>query len=276
MTAAESGEGFLYCSILRESLSIIGTLEPTITIPFYTTVTKSKSTDPVSVYISKGTKTVITSTSYSSQPHRTPDFTRFTRPLPSCVEPYPTSRVSSACSCLVPNPNTYTQYRRCDILATTSVEYTTLTYTTGVPGTKTKTYIYTDTTTRYRRTTAPFPTACPDADGVPYIGPDRSIWERACGTYLYSYRPLKDDRADDFDGCIDKCIAFNQKEGFSRCQGVQYDGTANGTTCQLVNEPGFYGIGDGGTFGLATLNFYETSTTLSDYCATLTAQRWWN
>ncbi|KAI4163015.1 MAG: hypothetical protein LQ342_003333 [Letrouitia transgressa] len=266
ITTAPSGEGLGFCSELLISASTIGTLDYTITIPVYTTTTDPSSTDPVTKFVSKGTKTVITRTTYASQASRTPNPTKFTRPLPSYIEQYPTPRVRSACSCLVPDPLTYTIYRRCDILSSTSTSYTTLTYTTGVPGSKTKTYKYTDTTTKYRATTSAYPTSCPDAGHVPYIAADGSTWDRRCGTYISRYRELKDVKADSFDACIDKCVAYNKKEGYSQCQGVAF---YDGTTCSLYNEPGYLDDAAGAA-AVATLSFYEPETTESDYCAALT------
>ncbi|KAI4187687.1 MAG: hypothetical protein L6R41_002633 [Letrouitia leprolyta] len=171
-----SGIGDSFCTELLQKVSYIGTLDPTVTIPVYTTSTDINSLDPVYTYKSKGTKTKITSTSYASQT-RTANPTKFTVPLPSYVEQYPTSKVSSACSCLITAIPTYTQYRRCDgVLSSTATYFTTLTYTTGKPNGKTITFTYTDTTTKYKSLPppilppAPRPTASTTSQPINHSG----------------------------------------------------------------------------------------------------------
>ena len=264
-----SGIGDLFCTEYLAKTSIIGTLEPSFTYPVYVTETNSASTQPVTIYQSKGTRTKITTTNYASQT-RTANPTKFTVPLPSYIEQYPTAKVISACSCLVTAIPTYTQYRRCDILETTSTEFYSLTYTTGVPGTKTVTYKYTDTTTKYKATSAPFPTACPDANRVDYVASDHSAWDRACRGYVYSYVLIDVVKAPNFDACIEKCVDYNKKEGYSQCQGVEWL-PQYGNQCTRYNMPGYLADSQAGAAQVATLKFYYPSQTQSDYCATLSA-----
>ena len=264
-----SGIGDAFCTELLAKLSIIGTLEPTFTYPVYTTFTDSNSYDPVTVFKSKGTKTKITTTNYASQTRKA-DPTKFTLPLPSYVEQYPTSRVSSACSCLITEIPTYTQYRRCDILSSTSTFFTTIGYTTGLPNGKTVTYSYTDTTTKYKATSAAYPTACPNADGVDYVATDKSDWDRTCHGSLGSYRPIDVVKAPSFNACIEKCVDYNRQEGYTQCQGVYWD-PKNGNACERYNQPGYLGSRDDSNAQVATLRFYYPSTSQSDYCVGVTA-----
>ena len=265
-----SGIGDLFCTELLAKQSIIGTLEPTVTIPVYTTVTDTKSRDPVTVFKSKGTKTKITTTNCASQTRKA-DPTKFTIPLPSYVEEYPTSKVSSACSCLITEIPTYTQYRRCDILSTTVVSLTTFTYTTGKPNGKTVTYSYTDTTTKYKATSAPYPTACPEADGVDYVATDKSDWDCSCHGGIHQYRPIDVVKAPSFNACIEKCVEYNRNEGYTQCQGIYWD-PQNGNSCERYNSPGYLAPRDDSNAQVATLRFYYPETTVSDYCAGVTAK----
>ncbi|KAL8877174.1 MAG: hypothetical protein Q9198_004766 [Flavoplaca austrocitrina] len=263
------GIGDLFCSELLVKQSIIGTLEPTITLPVYITSTDSNSRDPITTFKSKGTKTKVTTTNYASQT-RTANPTKFTVPLPSYIQEYPTSRVSNACSCLITEIPTYYQYRRCDILSTTSTSTTTLTYTTGVPNGNTVTYVYTDTTTTYKATSAAYPTACPNADQVDYVATDKSAWDRSCHASLSSYRPIDVVKAPSFNACIEKCVDYNRNEGFTQCQGVNWR-PEDDNSCERYNMPGFLGSRPDSNAQVATLRFYYPEATQSDYCAGVTA-----
>ncbi|KAL8804290.1 MAG: hypothetical protein Q9182_002655 [Xanthomendoza sp. 2 TL-2023] len=260
--------GDAFCSELLIKQSIIGTLEPTVTIPVYITSTDSKSRDPFTTFKLKGTKTKITTTNYASQT-RTPNPTKFTLPFPSYIQEYPTSKVSSACSCLITAIPTYTQYRRCDILSTTSTSYYTLTYTTGVPNGKTVTYSYTDTTTKYKATTAAYPTACPNADQIDYIATDHSAWDRSCHASLSSYRPLDVVDAPTFTACIERCVDYNRQEGYTQCQGVYWNPENN--SCERYNMPGYLGSRDDSNAQVATVRFFYPERSVSDYCVGVTA-----
>ena len=263
-----SGIGDIFCSEYLLKTYFIGTLEPTITLPTYTTETNTNSNQPVTVYKSKGTRTKITTTNYASQT-RTANPTKFTLPLPSYIEQYPTTKVSSACSCLITSIPTDTIYRRCDVLDTTKVVFETFTYTVGLPGKKTVTYSYTDTTTKYKATTAPFPTTCPEANAIDYVASDDSAWDRACDAYLPSFVPIDEVKAPSLDACIEMCVDYNRKEGYTQCQGVLWL-PQNGNSCQRVNMPGYLGLGGDGVGQVATLRFYYPKQTESDYCATIT------
>lgn len=268
----EAGE--LFCSGLLEQPYIVGTLDETITIPVYITETDTASEEPVFVVASTTTRTEVTSTSFASQ-QRTANPTKFTLPLPSYVQQYPTPRVSSACSCYIGPANiaTYTQYSRCDVLSSTATSYYSITITTGVPNPRdTTTYTFTDTRTDTVETSAPFPTSCPAADGVDYVASDQSAWERICGAYIPSYRPLGAVKAASLDACIEKCVDYNNKEGYSQCQGVLFLPVGQGPggkNCERYNSAGYPVSGDG-PGEVATLRFFEPAATQSDYCATIT------
>ncbi|KAL9596292.1 MAG: hypothetical protein Q9219_005887 [cf. Caloplaca sp. 3 TL-2023] len=254
----------------NDATFIIGTLDPTVTIPVYTTINDSKPRDPVYTAISKRTKTKITKTNYASQT-RTANPTKFTIPLPSYVEQYPTSRVSSACSCLITEIPTYTQYRRCDILSTSFTSYTTLTITTGKPNGKTITFTYTDATTKYKATMSAYPTACPDADRIDYVATDQSAWDRSCHASLGSYRFIDAVKALSFNDCIEKCVDYNRKEGYTQCQGVFWNPN-DGNACERYNTPGYLVDRDDSDAQVATLKFYYPETTQNDCCASLTTR----
>ena len=83
----------IFCSILLEKVSFVGTLREDPTLFYYATVTDTKSKDPVYVARSTTTKIKITTTSFESQQRQaiTP-----TAPLPSYVQQYPTPRVIKA------------------------------------------------------------------------------------------------------------------------------------------------------------------------------------
>jgi hypothetical protein len=153
----------LFCNELLASVSVVGTLREDPTYVFYITETDTKSTDTVYKYAATTTKERITSTSYQSQ-KRTPS--SFVKPLPSYVQQYPTPSVSKACSCYVGPGATYTQNRVCEQASTTRRVSTTLTETVGVPGATTVTFTETSTKTKLKYATAPYPSTCPDADGV--------------------------------------------------------------------------------------------------------------
>ena len=264
------GIGELFCTDLLAQTSISGVLRGIITIPIYITSTDRRHTEDATTYKSKGTKTVVITTSYSSQMRTAA--TGVTRPFPSYIQQYPPSRVTSACSCLVTGTNipTYVPIRYCENEVDTT-SYTTLTYTVSASGRKTVTSTYTDTTTRYKGTTGPFPTACPAANGVPYIASDRTSWDRLCSSYLAGYRPLPDFpdegvKAPNFDACIEKCVDYNTRKGYKQCQVVQY--ITDTKNCFLANSPQYIAGGQGGAQA-ASLIFYEPSTTISDYCASL-------
>ena len=178
----ENGSDF-FCSQFLQKVSEIGTLREALTLPFYKTVTDTKSKDDVYVYRSTTIKTEVTTTGYESQKRTA---ATFTAPLPSYVQQYPTPRVSKAwyviryflkeysctgrlahlpSSCLIPTPATYTQYRVCEQASTSTTVSTTLTYTVGRPG-KTSTVDLIETETLTKSTSAAFPTACPAADNV--------------------------------------------------------------------------------------------------------------
>ena len=226
-----SDEASFFCPEFIAQTSFIGTLRGPITIPVTKTVTDPRSTDPVMVFKSQGTSTDVITTSYASQTGRMPNPTAFTIPLPSYIQQFASSQVSSACSCIVTSVRTDTIYRPCEP-KTYSTSYTTLTFTTGKPGKQTITYTYTDTSTIYESTTAPFPTACPEANDVDYVGSDLSTWERGCDTALNCVRPLKSTTAADFDACIEQCVAYNKKLGHNQCQAVLFY-PSNGNTCEL-------------------------------------------
>ena len=197
---------------IPRTVSLVGTLRDTFTIPEYTTVTDSNSQQPVTVYKSTRTCVTTTSTSFSSQANRTPSPTAFTMPLPTYVEQYKPAKVKSACSCIVDYINTYTQYQNCE-RSVNVFTTTTLKWTTGKPGRKTRTYTYTDTHTKAKSTTAAYPKACPAADNVDYVATDHTVWERGCNTGLNQYREIDHVHADTFIGCIDKCVQYNKERG---------------------------------------------------------------
>ena len=153
----------IFCRQLLATVSLIGTLREDPTLVYYKTVTDTKSTDTVYVFASTTTKERVTSTSYESQ-KRQP--TSFVKPLPTYVQQYATASVSKACSCFVGPAETYTQSRVCEQASTTTTYSTTLTYTVGKPGAETVTFTETSTKTKLKYATAPYPSTCPDADGV--------------------------------------------------------------------------------------------------------------
>ena len=268
LARASYEQGTLFCSNLLAQTSYSGTLNEDITIPIYTTKTDRRTTEDATVYNSMGTRTVLITTSYSSQKRTAA--TGITQPYPSYIQQYAPSRVSSACSCIATDVPTYLVYRSCDP-STTTTTYTTLTYTVPASGAKTVTSTYTDTTTKYRQTTGPFPTACPAADGIPYVATDRTSWERTCGAYVASGRPLGPDegvKAQGFTTCIEKCVDYNVKEGYKQCQAAMYN--ADTKACFLFNSPGYISFAEP-QVQVAALKFDEPSTTVSDYCASLNA-----
>lgn len=260
-----SYEGEIFCSQYLRKTSYIGTLEDVITLPTYVTVTDSSSTDPVSVFLVSSSTTTAISTSYASQTTRIANPTAFTRPLPSYVQKIAPSRVSSACSCIINSIYTDTFYGRCEGF-TTNTMWTTITWVTGQPGTSTVTYELTETTVVEAMTTAPFPTACPQADNVDYVGSDRSIWGRGCDSYLSASRFLTITTAKDFQNCIEACISYNKKAKWNQCQAAVFRPQL-GDNCELVSDPGF--IVGGAEGNVATLRFFEPSQTTPEYCATV-------
>lgn len=262
-----STEAEFFCSDFLAQTRYSGTLDPVVTIPTTVTVTNPRSTDPVSVFLISYTSSVFISTSFAPQPARTANPTAFTRPLPIYVQQYPPSRVSSACSCIASPIPTYTITRDCDP-STTSTVSTTITWTTGRPARTTVTYAWTETTLVYASTRAPFPTACPAADGVPYIGSDASLWDRNCDAYFAAVRIplLRTTTERDFTACIEACVAYNKNLGYNQCQGVLYL-PQSGKQCQLGNSV-TPGGGNGGQ--VAVLRFYEPSKPTPNYCATVT------
>jgi hypothetical protein len=172
----------IFCRQLLATVSTIGTLDYDPTLVFYTTETDTQSTETVYVFASTTTKERVTSTSYASQTRRP---TAFVKPLPSYVQQYSTSAVSKACSCFVGPGETYTQFRDCAPTTTTAYS-TTLTYTVGVPGKETVTFTETSTRTKLKFATAPFPSTCPEADGIDYVASDHSQWDRGCKTGVRS------------------------------------------------------------------------------------------
>lgn len=260
------GYAQLFCQEYLDTVSLVGTLRNTFTLLEYTTITDSSSQQPVTIYSVTTVRSTTTSTSYSSQARRTPSPTAFTSPLPSFVEQFPRARVSTGCSCIVSSINTYVQYRNCE-RSTDEFTTTTLTYTTGKPGRKTKTVTYTDTRYRTISTNAPWPAKCPNADNVDYVAKDNTVWERGCKTYLNCYRPIDHVHADSFNDCIDKCVEYNEQRGYKQCQAIEW-GEGKGKNCFRVNSPCYFAHPDGGG-AVATLRFYTPSTTESDYCATV-------
>ena len=103
-------------------------------------------------------QTHIITTSYSSQERAAN--ASITQPLPSYIEQYPTSRVRSACSSIVPTPVQNTYYIPCDGSEASTIFYCN-TFTTGKPGKKRVTSKSTETTTKSPNSPSPPPAPRP-------------------------------------------------------------------------------------------------------------------
>ncbi|KAF2823107.1 hypothetical protein CC86DRAFT_469666 [Ophiobolus disseminans] len=219
----------IFCRQLLATVSMIGTLRE----------------DPTLVFLQDGDGRQIGG-------HRKRKPTSFVKPLPSYVQQYPTQSVSKACSCYVGPAETYTQYRVCEQASTTTTYSTTLTYTFGKPGAQTVTFTQTSTKTKLKYTTAPYPSTCPEADGIDYVASDHSQWERGCKTGISCYRPLGTVKAPSLNACIETCVNYNAKLGYKQCQAVTYDPKTN--ECFRINEPCYFAHNPGGA-NVATMRF---------------------
>lgn len=255
------GHSSLSASIILYDVTIVGGTETQTYGP----------TEIATLFSVLGTKTVRTkeiTTIYAAQkPARTVHSTLFSVPTPaSYVATYPPSRVSSACSCLIPTTavqnipvnvncdNVPPEYVSTDTLT----QATVFTATGGKSTTVIKFYDTVTLTTSTKTVTLPFPTICPLQANAQYIGVDGSPWTRSCADSWFGSSTLSSAKATDLDACIDLCVAHNRGAKWVECIAVTFEppGTA-GTkgTCDLLS---FVTTASGsGNFELAGLDFYQ-------------------